>query len=156
ISNPLDFGGLDESWDAPDLQNMFLAMIPPRAAEAFYAGSPLPIIPSFHRPELINYWTYNTQLASEPGPPSGRNRLNTANLGNINAANPITPAERDFLRTIIFRPMPWDHPNFTGSNPYFAASWGVQQLIANLINTSNLPLWDVDNDGDGLPDSIWI
>jgi hypothetical protein len=147
----LDIGGLDESWDAPDLQNMFLAMIPPRAAEAYYAGSPLPIIPSFHRPELINYWINSSTLAAD----TARSRLNTANLSQITLAN-MMAAEKDFLRTIIFRPMPWDHPNFTGSNPYFAAGLGVQQVIANLINSGNLPIWDVDNDGDGLPDSIWI
>src|SRR5205823_5270868 len=33
---PYDLGGLDETWDAPDLQNMFLAMIPPRAAYSYY------------------------------------------------------------------------------------------------------------------------
>ncbi len=34
-----------------------------------------------------------------------------------------------------------DHPNFTGSNPNFDAINGP---------------WDVDNDGDGVPDSVWI
>ena len=33
-----------------------------------------------------------------------------------------------------------DHPNFTGSNPAF---------------TTDGP-WDVDNDGDGIPDSVWV
>src|SRR5439155_19296026 len=58
-------GGLDEPWDAADLQNMYLAMVPPRAAETIANNNPfdwssysddLPIMPSFHRPELIYYW----------------------------------------------------------------------------------------------------
>ena len=34
-----------------------------------------------------------------------------------------------------------DHPNFTGSNPAFDAVIGP---------------WDVDNDGDGIADSVWV
>src|SRR5207245_903464 len=37
-NSTVDIGGMDESWDAPDFQNMFLAMVPPRAAEAYAAG----------------------------------------------------------------------------------------------------------------------
>ena len=41
----------------------------------------------------------------------------------------------------MFRPSAADHPNFTGSNPAFTATAGP---------------WDVDNDGDGVPDSVWV
>ena len=41
-----------------------------------------------------------------------------------------------------------DHPNFTGSNPNFNPFWdGV---------TAGAGQWDVDNDGDGVPDSVWV
>ncbi len=41
-----------------------------------------------------------------------------------------------------------DHPNFTGSNPNFNPLWdGV---------TVGAGQWDVDNDGDGVPDSVWV
>ena len=83
---------------------------------------------------------------------------------------------RNFLRTFIFRPMPWDHPNFSGSNPAFDLAGARQQaqanlggtaepaysqevtrlLINSLINSTNSPIWDIDNDNDGVPDSIWI
>ena len=72
-SRYFDLGGMDESWDAPDLQNMFLAMVPPRAAESVYNGTPLPIIPSFHRPELINFWL--AQLISSGDPPEPRGQF---------------------------------------------------------------------------------
>ena len=54
-SNPVEQGGLDESWDTPDYQNMYMAMVPPTAA-----GGGVPIIPSFHRPELVNFWRNRT------------------------------------------------------------------------------------------------
>src|SRR5262249_41798243 len=81
--NNISLGGMDESWDAADLQNMFLAMVPPRAAELAAAGSPLPIIPSFHRPELVQYLT-------GVGLPPSYSPIDTTN-----------PAHRDYLRTFI-------------------------------------------------------
>src|SRR6185436_19147200 len=32
----------------------------------------------------------------------------------------------------------------------------AQALFQNLINSGNALYWDVDNDNDGIPDSIWI
>jgi hypothetical protein len=48
---------------------------------------------------------------------------------------PLTP---DVLRAISLRPIEADHPNFPKLNSLFTGPW------------------DVDNDGDGIPDSIWI
>lgn len=44
-------------------------------------------------------------------------------------------------RRVLFRPGPAAHPNFTGSNSAY------NELVGP---------WDVDNDGDGVADSIWI
>lgn len=120
-------GGADESYDAADYQNMYLSMVP--------AGptSSAQITPSFHRPALVNYWM----------------RYNSGQLWT-RAQNSDFRAAR---RRILFRPMPWDHPNFDGSNPAFAKTdpddpnWNRE-----LVNGP----WDVDNDGDGITDSIWI
>ncbi len=101
-------GGADESYDAADYQNMFLAMVPPGVTAS---GD---IIPSFHRPSLVNYWATN---------------------------NPGLWGNAAFQRQVMFRPLPADHPNFTGSNPSF--------------HPINGP-WDVDNTGNGIRDSIWI
>lgn len=138
----VNYGGEDESWDAPDYQNMFLAMVPPSALELNTDGSPdndVPILPSFHRPELVRYWANHSN-------------------GLFSTSN---PSYRDFRRQIIMRPMPWDHPNFSGSNPYIPAASNPASLtqaeddawVAALTSTH---YWDVDNDNDGLPDSIWI
>ncbi len=52
-----------------------------------------------------------------------------------------TTMNPDLLRQIMLRPSPIDHPSFTGSNPTFNAITGP---------------WDVDADGDGVPDSVWV
>ena len=98
-------GSMDESWDAADFQNMFLAYVP---LNPFSASQ---IVPSFHRPSLVQYW----------------------------ASQPSSPAEQFF----VLRPDAWS-PQFNGSN----------------LAYSDVPAagtrWDVDNDGDGVTDSIWI
>ena len=98
-------GGSDESYDAVDYQNMFLAMLPQNPGEQAdpstqlltdaASGSPL-VIPSFHRPALINFW------------------------GN-QIANLETAANVAMLRKVLLRPNWHDHPSFSGSNPEFAA-----------------------------------
>lgn len=97
----------NEDYDAVDYQNMFLAMQLPDGRVP---------IPSFHRPELVNYW---------------KNRV---------GAN-TWATDFDLQRRVILRPLQADHPAFTGSNPAF--------------DPINGP-WDVDNDGDGRADSIWV
>ena len=129
-------GGADEAWDAVDFQNMFLAMVPPGAAHSRVSSAiaDLPIIPSFHRPELISYW------------------LDPANLPADYSPLDLTNADhRNFLRTFIFRPMPWDHPNFTGGNSAFNGTGSALATAASIYGT-----WDIDNDNDSVADSIWV
>src|SRR6476469_8733022 len=99
---------------------MFLADLPMVPEGAL----PSPILPSFHRPELLRYTLKKYQVQS----------------GNPGATLADMP---DLTRRIMVRPFKGanDHPNFTGSNIAF--------------DPLNGP-WDIDNDGDGIPDSIWI
>ena len=128
----ITYGGLDESWDAVDFQNLFLAKAATAAinvanantsdddeeatpnAYQSYMASTGGNTPSFHRPYLLAYLAQRV-----PG------ILDGATL----------------RRALIFRPDREDHPGFTGSNPGFDPISGP---------------WDVDNDGDGIPDSIWM
>jgi len=117
-------GGANEDYDAPDYQNMPLALVLPDGRVP---------IPSFLRPELCRYWF---------------RRLNGR---SVNAADPndfFNNMPRDVVRWTCPRPTRLDHPQFTGSNPgVFNPVWdGVSPGFA----------WDVDNDGDGVPDSIWV
>lgn len=112
-------GGADESYDAADFQNMFLALVN-------HAGGNLPpVLPSFHRPDLCAYWAANDASAWS--------------------------SDNNFIRSVVLRPLPSDHPNFSGSNPAMTAAVDWRANLANLNGR-----WDVDNDGDGRPDSVWV
>lgn len=110
------YGRMNENWDAPDLQNLYLsATIPdpsePSGIKHITIGSkkyPC-IIPSFHRPALVQ-----------------------RNSGTMTAQN-------------SFRPLSVD-ANFP-------------QLGDQNLSAQDRPVygpWDVDTDGDGIADSIWI
>jgi hypothetical protein len=146
-------GGSDESYDAPDFQNMFLAWTGPNVQDTIFTSldgtpdprststNPLPdwnranlppflgniVLPSFHRPDLINFWANQT-----------------SGLG-LSGAVPL-------LRKIMLRPNWHDHPDFTGSNPEYAAVTNGSDKLLRMIYGP----WDVDNDNDGVRDSIWV
>ena len=127
-------GGANEDYDAVDFQNMLLgAQIVDTAT-----GSVTTTIPSLHRPELVNYW------------------MNRAADWSTNL---------ELQRRVILRPLPGAHPDFTGSNPGqlpFNPAWNG--TFVDQVKALGQPgpdgicdyAWDVDNDGDGLPDGIWV
>lgn len=167
-------GGANESYDAADYQNMVLA-----ASAYDPARGSTRVLPSFHREELIAYWMARDTSATDTagwnmlGGTSNTRYTDTAAI-SLPPASPtniysnLSAANFDLRHKLVFRPMPWDHPNFTGSNVAFdASSRSAQQiddaltkgwvdLNANGTFDPNEVAWDVDNDGDGIKDSIWI
>ena len=157
----IDVGGADESWDAVDFQNLFLADVPLDAAQR-----PM-ITPSFHRPSLVGYIFHRVRttinaLASLPELQQWTVFAQPYGPDNLRATSDdpavISLAQRDFIvdlkRACIFRPLPEDHPNFTGSNPSFHYLGNLPNVITGQVGGPWE--WDVDNDGDGRADSIWI
>ena len=166
-------GGMDESYDAVDYQNMFLAMVPPNRT--------LGIIPSFHRPELVNYWLkrfadevlatnnvldpVNQVRAFRFAHPYGLNMRPDISGDPSNddplddTGNPIPQAILDQIvnlkRKIILRPLPEDHPDFVNRES-FALNMGWPGQVVPINRQLNEMQWDVDNDGDGIADSIWV
>lgn len=142
-------GDFDESYDAADFNNWFLS----------YRDSDGKVIPSFHRPAVINYLWHHPSFQSAIAGPNRRNAVVS-------------------LARATFRPLPFNagqisalpsHPSFTGGNSNYALRSPIQlngvpadTFVAKaLIGTSgstitDLNPWDVDNDGDGVPDSVWI
>jgi hypothetical protein len=147
-------GSADETYDAADFQNMFLALIPDDAedydARDDYFENPdgtpttIPtaapstlgeqILPSFHRPELLHYWAKQLDPAV------------TDFRQSALATNPV------LLRKILLRPNWIDHPLFDGSNLQIPAQAMPGDKFAHMIYGP----WDVDNDNDGVRDSVWI
>ncbi|MBI3463226.1 MAG: hypothetical protein HY000_09230 [Planctomycetes bacterium] len=171
----------NEDYDAADYQNMHLALQLP---------SGYVILPSFHRPDLINYWS-KRQAADANSSPAG-----AAFLPWVDPSVDPDPAHqaagRDLRRRIFLRPLPEDHAgapfpqNPTGNPGGNNSVWEFREpwIDANNNNTADVgefldldndgawdagdidftskqfnPItgpWDVDNDGDGTPDSIWV
>src|SRR5262249_22432481 len=132
--------GPNESYDAADYQNMFLGLMP-QDDQGHNPGNTR-VLPSLHRPELINYW----QAVMGTSQPL--------------AMNP------DVLRRIMLRPNWLDHPFFDGSNAEYASALATFRASLSdptaaataaqtLLNIAIKGPWDVDNDNDGQPDSVW-
>ncbi|RCS54556.1 hypothetical protein DTL42_05305 [Bremerella cremea] len=145
----IEAGGADESYDAADYHNMYQSYIPqdgvPTVAD---------ILPSFHRPDLIRFW--GNQLAATNAEFSmldSTDRLAIFSDPTINMlpssmqppSQTLKDAVKEVHRKIILRPLAMDHPNFTGSNEAF-----------NIFGSGANARWDIDNDLDGVTDSIWI
>ncbi len=144
-------GGSDESYDAPDFQNMFLAWSPPSPQQTVLQNLADPdpptlgsmVLPSFHRPALLNFWARHGDFLGTPSDPLSMSRLG------------VDPANASLLRKILLRPNWFDHPNFTGSNPYMPTG-NTATDNANKLRRMIYGPWDVDNDKDGTPDSVWV
>lgn len=167
------FGLANESYDAADYQNMILAAVafdPDRGA--------MRVLPSFHREDLISYWMARDSGHSDT---NGWNKLGGDAASRYTTVPAMSPTASppniytnlslinlNLRNKLVFRPMPWDHPNFTGSNAMFdawsrtakqideALTKGAVDLNGNVVYQPNEVAWDVDNDGDGIKDSIWI
>lgn len=126
-SNPVGPGGANEDYDAPDVQNMALAWMPVQTVNPF-GGALATIFPSFHRPDLVK-WFENTSSQYNTA-------WTNASTNGIQRKVILRPLGASSDATIVP-----DHPLFTGSNPNFNPVTGP---------------WDVDNDGDGTMDSVWL
>ena len=103
------FPGMDEDYDACDLENWFLAL---QSADGQL------IIPSFHRPGIIQF-----------DPTNGVNDWQTTLA--TSAAKFLRPRNVDGHSSVSF-----------------------PDLTANL--TTGQITYDIDNDGDGVTDSVWL
>lgn len=132
------FGGEDEDYDAPDLQNMMLAFAPANVT------SSLEIIPSLHRPQLLKFLRATAFQALFNNYSLTPAQADAFYEAPMIAPGPLTPVERQYLlnlkRMHVLRPLSDDHPNFP---------------LRTMFQLSN-GIWDVDTDGDGIVDSIWV
>lgn len=158
--DPAGLGGADEGSDVPDFNNMHMAgrfwladhpSIPPSLR-----GRWAVLLPSFHRPDLANYFAKHQS-------PNVRALATDPSAGS-NGGQPAA-----FQRKYILRPLRNLHPPTANpSRPGFNYETDADTLkfinpdandngILDMLeaNSSGL-IWDVDNDGDGLVDSVWL
>ena len=157
-----DPNDLHESYDAPDGRNWFLSWT---QTDAVLGRNQAPgdsddpadgwkyVIPSFHRPDKLlaklkelqssgtAYYQAWTDISSIMLlRPAGRMTFDPATNWQLLGLNPLPP---------MVSGNALEHPNFTGSN----------ERIVNGTKCYFDPIngpWDVDNDGDGVTDSIWL
>ncbi len=133
--------GMNESYDAVDFQNMALAAI---VFNDTNLTTPTFVEPSFHRTALVDFWFKYISKTFLSGVPAADEPIFLNPLSPSFASIPLPTRMRiAYIKSrIMMRPSSDSNPNFTGSNPAF--------------NPFGKGLWDVDNDNDGIPDSIWI
>ncbi|MFZ4079955.1 MAG: hypothetical protein ACOYKN_01925 [Pirellula sp.] len=130
-------GYSNEGIDVPDWRDFWLS----------YTDSNVHL-PSFHRPDLIHY------LSNVFGPPN--NATEASELLRLLDASTARVMSYSYLNgNVIASVNPYFQPH--GAFPSypsesFAANAPLTPYIQQLISGT----WDVDNDGDGFPDSVWI
>jgi hypothetical protein len=158
-SDPND---LHESYDAPDGRNWFLSWV---QTDAILGRNQIPgdaddpadgwkyVVPSFHRPDRLlgklkelkssgtaYYTAWTDTSAIMLMRPAGRMTFDPATNWAALGFDSLPP---------MVSGTALEHPNFTGSN----------ERIVNGTRCYFDPIngpWDVDNDGDGVTDSIWL
>lgn len=118
--------------------------------------------PSFHRPSMFKtYVDFNPKLEdSYLGLFSGL--YGTAGMD-------VDSCVTSIIRKLTPRPLPLDHWNFNGGNPnldYWSNSLTTKDVAQRLAGRALDPesgnyedrngVWDVDNDGDGVREGVWV
>jgi len=128
-------GGADESYDAPDLQNMFLAYIP---------DNPVASIPK----SLLYANTFD-----------GTNQIRFRTRQGLIIPSFHRPADVLFMRQQFvnssFLPLPL-HRYVRNRVMQRYADESASPVRKDDIHAYSAGPWDVDNDGDGIPDSVWV
>lgn len=162
-ADPSAYGDFDESYDGSDFQNWFLS-------HRDSSDGALVVTPSFHRPAVINYILNQEEIFSSFNNVGTRRGIITS-LSRATFRPLPTAAMPPVGQAIV----PARHPQFTGSSPHFGlrtpidlqapstARFRLDQVAKALIGDHADPSdpirrnpWDVDNDKDGIPDSIWM
>lgn len=130
-------GASNEGIDVPDWRDYWLS----------FTGDTVHI-PSFHRPELIHYLTHMYGPPADAAEASELLRLIDAASARVMSYSYQSPSG-----VVSVNPFFQPHgafPSYSKENlaQNVPLNGYIQQLIAGP--------WDVDNDGDGTPDSVWI
>lgn len=143
-----DSSTVNEDWDAPDEANMFLAWTQPEASELNSSGSlayrqPWKFnIPSFHRPDQILAHAQNNGAFD---PTQFRRPFGLIGTGSQSEIPHATTAPIIVVAA----------NGFTGSNETLVDTGPSAERSIRYFDPVNGP-WDVDNDSDGVSDSVWI
>ncbi len=140
-------GSSNEGFDVPDYRDAWLAH-----QTNISAGTRI-ITPSYHRPEVINYIS---NLFGNPSGMSAADVQEMLRLIDASTSRMLSYSFNGLVRNIGFRendPLVVRLPaSFTWTTPTATEISTLRTFVLNQIVGS----WDVDNDGDGIADSVWM
>lgn len=136
-------GSSNEGFDVPDWHDFWLAHISNLQGPPGYPGAN--IIPSFHRPELVYYLAQAIRNSSNPNPSAG-DLLDLIRLIDASSGRVMSYTVGPDSVNPQFNPHP-EFPRLSSNNPQEIVEYVARQVLGP---------WDVDNDFDGIPDSVWI
>ncbi|MEI7460500.1 MAG: hypothetical protein WCK15_13900, partial [Pirellula sp.] len=146
-------GASNEGIDVADWRDPWLA-------NQSYVSGQLNIIPSFHRPEIVNY------IANLFGNPADMSVTDVAELLRLIDASSARIMSYSFNGVSANPGFRQDDPSyprlpvgFTWTTPTAAEIQSLQSFVAQQINgtaINGINQWDVDNDGDGIADSVFV
>lgn len=167
-------GDTDEKYDAADAQNFFLTLLKsiPSGGGSNVVNSD-GINPAFHRPAIVNSIISSMPQLSDTTNMTPEFFVSTLEMLQRAVARPLAYRVKNFQLSV--------GPVYTlSSNPYFTGSTKMENISGQGARTPQLDLdwsirtnateqeklnawlrwltrgpWDVDNDGDGISDSIW-
>ena len=146
-------GASNEGIDVADWRDPWLA-------NQSYVSGQLNIIPSFHRPEIVNY------IANLFGNPASMSVTEVGELLRLIDASSARIMSYSFGGVSANPGFRQDDPlyprlpaGFTWTTPTATEIQSLQTYVAQQINgttINGINQWDVDNDGDGIADSVFV
>jgi hypothetical protein len=152
-------GGTAEGFDVADYRDFFLAYQPLRGSGPGESLLSRDVIPSFHRPELVNHISH---LFGTPSSMSRSEVQRLLELLDLACARPLSVRltrggnvvyqQNPNFNSGIALPGRRDRVDINLDNWPGTEAVKLQEFVAWLINGP----WDVDNDLSGLADSVWV
>ena len=154
-TNPLQFrlsGHSNEGYDVPDYRDMFLSHGSYTDHDNNQATPPVfYVIPSYHRPEVVQHLAHVFGNPASLTLPDVRELLQMIDMSSARVMSYLGVNEGFQQADPNFPRLP--SSGFTWSNPPTA---GEILTLQNYVLKHVQGPWDVDNDGDGIADSVWI
>jgi hypothetical protein len=168
-------GSSNEGIDVPDARDYWLGYqretaVTNAATGARQARTQSDIIPSYHRPELVNYIANYFRTLDSSTPLTSFQIVRIVTLIDYACARPLAyrlqncpaPYPREISKNVNFtgrddaKAIPILELDFNTSVTLSSLRDWIAALSGGTSSSGGVYAWDVDNDGDGTADSNWI
>ena len=137
-------GSSNEGFDVPDYRDAWLAH------QTYISATNRIITPSYHRPEVINYIS---NLFGNPSSMSAADVEEMLRLIDASTSRMLSYSINGLTRNIGFRE---NDPTVVRLPAGFTWTPANVPILQAFVRNQIIGSWDVDNDGDGVADSVWM